>query len=120
VGTQNIFPLHAQSKASFRAKIVMIEEDTRGSRPRKNKVMLLDEVIQAGRQVYFPCPDFKCPDPERVYVTVPKNIENVREGDTVEFVADVVRRGAEGCSENGNPFSYEETALLRPRGARII
>src|ERR1700756_1657526 len=41
----------------------MIEEDTRGSRPRKNKVMLLDEVIQAGRQVYFPCADFKCPDP---------------------------------------------------------
>lgn len=81
-----MFPLHVQSKASFRFKVVMIEEHTRGYRPRKNKVMLLDEVIQAGRQVYFPCRDFKCPDPERVYV--PKNIENVREGDTVELVAD--------------------------------
>jgi hypothetical protein len=82
--------------------------------------MLLDEVILAGHQVYFPCTDYKCPDPKRVYVTVPKNIENVREGNTVEFVADVVRRDTEGCSENGNPFWYQETTLLRPRSARII
>ncbi len=113
-------PLQVQPKASFRAKVVMVEEDTRGYRRRKNKRMLLDEVIQAGHHVYFPCTDFKCTDREWVYVTVPKSIENVQEGNTVEFIADVVQRDAEGCSEYGNPFWYRETTLLRPRSARII
>ena len=99
----------------------MVDEDTRGPRPRKNKVMLLDNVILVGvGQVYFPSTDFKCPDPERVYVTLPKSIQNVQEGDVVEFVAEVAERDVENCTEYGNTFHSRDTVLLRPRKARIV
>jgi hypothetical protein len=140
--TQNIFPLHAQPKAQFRARIVSVFDDTRGHFKRHNKRAILGNVVQAGRQVYFPSTDYKNSSPEQVEITIPKNIteailsrciEDVsyaaamiggalvpKEEICIEFVADVVCRSTESVSENGNWFNYTETALIRPRNARII